>query len=82
MNRYSLPAAVAVATLVGACATTDTKTAEERAAAKEDNVYVTGSRIPRKAKDNQQSVWSTEGQGAQDMMNKVGPLYVPSGGAK
>ena len=81
MNRSALLIA-AMAIALGGCSSTDTKkTADAQTAEPDDKVYVTGSRIPRKAKDaGAASVKSAEGQDAQDTLKNIAPMYVPPSG--
>ena len=83
MNRYALLVAAAFAvSFAGGCATTDTKTADGQKASesKDDEYYVTGSRIPRKDKSGAAAIRSAEGQDAQDTLRNVAPMIAPSGG--
>ena len=86
MNRYALLVALAFAvSFAGGCATTDTKTADGQNASqsKDDEYYVTGSRIPRKDKAGSASVRSAEGSDVQDnMLRNVSPIVPAGGGAK
>ena len=82
MNRYALLVAAMAATFVGGCASTDTKkTADAQTAEPEDKVQVTGSRIPRRVQPTgSATVYSTEGQDAQDTLRNLPPNIPPSKG--